>query len=108
MFVDLLARTSDSFMVSCCSSPIAGGRRFSAGQTRRLYPGTESRSAASPAFKDMFRIPDACHQPPKVAIVNLGYPPWALEFILRLIYPSPIPPAVDDLTIVSPTSKISG
>ena len=59
-------------------------------------------SFTSPVFKDMFAI----NQPSSSAesdvdIVDLSDPPRALELILRLIYPSPTLPVVNNLAIVS-------
>ena len=56
----------------------------------------------------MFATP----QPPSVVpnsvdIVPVSDPPRALGFVLRFIYPSPIPPAVDDFTLLSETLVIA-
>ena len=76
--------------------------------TLRCTHDTESRdfrvhklflSFASPVFRDMFEVTQPSS--PASNIVNLGDPPQALELILRFIYPSSGPPAINDLTIVS-------
>ena len=76
----------------------------------RTTHGTETRdfrvhklflSFTSPVFKDMFTIPQPSSSASDVDIVDLSDPPRALELILRFIYPSPVSPVVEDLTIVS-------
>lgn len=59
-------------------------------------------SFSSPIFRDLFQVP----QPPLAAgdgveVVDVADPPRALELILRIIYPSPAPFVVDDLTVLS-------
>lgn len=58
-------------------------------------------SFASPVFKEMLTTAQPSSSTSNIDTINLGDPPRALELILRSIYPSPIPPVVDDLTVVS-------
>ena len=55
-------------------------------------------SFASPVFKDILAVPQCA--PPAICLVDLDDPPRALELILRLIYPSSVPPVLDDLAVV--------
>jgi len=77
----------------------------------RATHGTESRdfrvhklflSFSSPVFKDMFGIPQPPSADPNgIDVVDVADPPRALEIILRFMYPSPTPPVINDLTVLS-------
>ena len=77
----------------------------------RATDGTESRdfrvhkwllSYSSPVFKGMFEIPQPPPATPKdVDIIPTSDPPRALDVILRLIYPSPSSPVVEDFAVLS-------
>ncbi|KAF9789487.1 hypothetical protein BJ322DRAFT_538451 [Thelephora terrestris] len=71
-------------------------------QTRDFRVHKTFLSFSSPVFKHMFDT----QQPQStsldgVDIFQVGDPPRALELILRFIYPSPSPPIIDDLTVLS-------
>ena len=72
------------------------------GQTRDFRVHKSFLSFSSPVFKHMF----ATQQPQSVSpdgvdIIEVADSPRALEVILRFIYPSPSPPIIDDLTVLS-------
>ncbi|KAF9643895.1 hypothetical protein BDM02DRAFT_1281339 [Thelephora ganbajun] len=58
-------------------------------------------SFASPVFKDMFKLPQPSSATSTVDIIDVTDPPGALEVILRFIYPSTDPPAINDLTLLT-------
>jgi len=77
----------------------------------RATHGTESRdfrihkvflSYSSPVFRDMFSIPQPSLAPSNgVDVVDVTDPPRALELVLRFVYPSVDPPAIENLATLS-------
>ena len=76
----------------------------------RATHGTDSRdfrvhklflSFASPVFNDMFKLPQPSSETSTVDVIDVADPPRVLELVLRFIYPSTDPPAINDLTLLS-------
>ena len=58
-------------------------------------------SIASPVFKDMLTSSRSSSPAAAVYLVNMGDPPRAVELILGFIYPSSVPPVLNDLATIS-------
>jgi len=58
-------------------------------------------SYASPVFKDLLTVPQCTSTCTTICRVNMDNPPRAVELILQFIYPSSVPPVLDDLATVS-------